>query len=59
VVGEDEVAEGVDALDGVGVGGVGGEEPGIFGGDEVEGGFVCPELVGVLVIGDCDGAGKE
>jgi hypothetical protein len=55
VVGEDEVAEGVDALDGVGVGGVGGEEPGVFGGDEVEGGFVCPELVGGLVIGDCDG----
>jgi hypothetical protein len=59
VVGEDEVAEGVDALDGVGVGGVGGEEPGVFGGDEVEGGFVCPELVGALVIGDCDGAGRE
>jgi len=59
VVGEDEVAEGVDALDGVGVGGVGGEEPGVLGGDEVEGGFVCPELVGALVIGDCDGAGRE
>lgn len=45
VVREDEVAEGVDALDGVGVGGVDGEEPGVFSRDELECAFVCPELL--------------
>lgn len=41
---EQEVAEGVDALDGVWVGEVGGEESRVVGGEEGEGGFVCPEL---------------
>lgn len=41
---EEEVAEGVDALDGVWVGEVGGEEGRVVGGEEGEGGFVCPEL---------------
>ncbi len=41
---EHEVAEGVDALDRVPVGGVGGQEPGVLGRDEVEGAFVGPEL---------------
>jgi len=49
VVCEDEVAEGVDALDGVRVGRVGREEPGVFGGYEVKGAFVCPELLRAFV----------
>lgn len=44
MVGEDEVAEGVDALDAVGVGGVGREEPRVFNCDEVKGALVGPEL---------------
>lgn len=39
---EEEVAEGVDALDGVGVVVVGGEEPGILAFDEGAGGFGRP-----------------
>lgn len=42
---EEEVAEGVDALDGVWVGEVGGEEGRVVGGEEGEGGFVCPEAI--------------
>lgn len=41
---QQEIAEGVDALDGVRVGEVGREEGRVVGGEEEEGGFGCPEL---------------
>lgn len=41
---EDEISDCIGALDGVGVGGVGGEEPGVVGCDEGFGGGVGPEL---------------
>lgn len=45
VVVEDKVAEGVDALDWVGVGVVGGEEGGVVSAYELSSCFVCPELL--------------
>ena len=45
---EGEVADGVGALDRVGVGGVGREEGRVGGGDEGEGGLVGPEVVGIV-----------
>lgn len=41
---EEEVAQGIDALDGIWVGKVRGEEVRIASFDEFETGFVCPEL---------------
>ncbi|KFY23859.1 hypothetical protein V491_02390 [Pseudogymnoascus sp. VKM F-3775] len=46
VVVEDEVADGIGALDGEGVGVEGVEEPGVSRADEFAGEFVCPELEG-------------
>lgn len=41
---DEEVSESIDLLDRVAEGGVGGEEPRVFGGYEVVGEFGCPEL---------------